>query len=49
MKKAEVLASAAESASYTAELAKLEEQGIDISVQLGEVFAQKSGSKRGEE
>ncbi|MFC1860035.1 DNA primase [Chloroflexota bacterium] len=41
-KRAEVLALAAESGGAAAELAKLEEQGIEVSVQLGEVFTQKS-------
>jgi DNA primase len=41
-KKAEALAMAAESGGTNAELAKLEEQGIKISAQLGEVFTQKS-------
>jgi len=39
-KRAEVLALEAESGGTAAELAKLEEQGIEVSVQLGEVFAQ---------
>ncbi|GAG04728.1 unnamed protein product [marine sediment metagenome] len=37
----------AESGGTAAELAKLEEQGIEVSVQLGEVFTQKA--KRGSE
>jgi len=40
-KRAEVLALEAESGGTAAELAKLEEQGIEVSVQLGEVFAQR--------
>ena len=51
-KRQEVLALAAESGGTAAELAKLEE-GTEIAVQLGKVFAQKSqtrsGNKRGEE
>jgi len=42
VKRAEVLALEAESGGTAAELAKLEEQGIEVSVQLGEVFTQKS-------
>ncbi len=49
-KKAEVLALEAKSGGTAAELAKLEEQGIEVSVQLGKVFTQKiqrqSGTKR---
>ena len=41
-KRAEVLASEAESGGTVAELAKQQEQGIEVSVQLGEVFTQKS-------
>jgi len=41
-KRAEVLALEAESGGTAAELAKLEEQGIEVSVQLGEVFTQKN-------
>lgn len=44
-KKAEALALAAESGGTNAELAKLEEQGITISAQLGEIFAQKSQTR----
>ena len=40
-KRAEVLALEAESGGTVAELAKLEEQGIEVSVQLREVFAQR--------
>ena len=40
-KRAEVLALEAESGGTAAELAKLEEQGIEVSVQLGEIFAQR--------
>ncbi len=40
-KRAEVLALEAETGGSAAELAKLEEQGIEVSVQLGEVFTQK--------
>ena len=46
-KKAEALALAAESGGPAAELAKLEEQGIETSAQLGEVFAQKKRTKSG--
>ena len=38
----DILALEAESGGTAAELAKLQEQGIEVSVQLGEVFAQKS-------
>jgi DNA primase len=38
----EALASAAESGGSDAELSRLEEQGIEISVQLGKIFARKS-------
>jgi len=38
----EVLALEAESGGTAAELAKLKEQGIEVNVQLGEVFAQRS-------
>ncbi len=41
-KRAEVLALEAESGGTAAELAKLGEQDIEVSVQLGEVFTQKS-------
>jgi len=41
-KRGEALASEAESGGTVAELAKLKEQGVEVSVQLGEVFAQKS-------
>jgi len=44
-KRAEVLALEAESGGTAAELAKLEEQGIGVSVQLGEVFAQRRGKR----
>jgi len=40
-KKAAVLALEAEAGGTAAELAKLEEQGIEVSIQLGEVFTQK--------
>ena len=40
-KREQALALAAESGGKAAELAKLEEQGIEVSVQLGEVFTQK--------
>jgi DNA primase len=46
-KRQEVLVLAAESGGSTAELAKLQEQGIEISVQLGKVFAQKSQTRSG--
>jgi len=42
VKRAGVLALEAESGGTAAELAKLEEQGIEVSIQLGEVFTQKS-------
>ncbi len=42
VKRAEVLALEAESGGTAAELAKLEEQGIEVSVQLGEIFTQRS-------
>jgi len=41
-KREEVLALEAESGGTAAELAKLQEQGIEVSVQLGEVFTQRS-------
>jgi len=41
-KREEVLALEAESGGTAAELAKLKEQGVEVNVQLGEVFAQKS-------
>jgi hypothetical protein len=41
VKKEAVLALEAESGGTTAELAKLEEQGIEVSVQLGQVFTEK--------
>ena len=41
-KRGEVLASEAKAGGTAAELAKLEEQGIELSVQLGEVFTQKN-------
>jgi len=46
VKRAEVLALEAESGGTAAELAKLEEQGIEVSVQLGEVFTQKSRGRQ---
>ncbi|MBM4400992.1 MAG: DNA primase, partial [Crenarchaeota archaeon] len=46
-KKAEVLALEAEAGGTTAELTKLKEQGIEVSIQLGEVFTQKA--RRGQE
>jgi len=46
IKRGEVLALVAEAEGIDAELAKLQEQGIDVSVQLGEVFIQKA--KRGQ-
>jgi len=46
-KRQEALALAAESGGPTAELAKLQEQGIEISVQLRKVFAQKSQIRSG--
>jgi DNA primase len=44
-KKKAALEAEAESGGTAAELAKLEEQGIDVSIQLGEVFAQKGRRK----
>jgi len=41
-KEAQALGLEAESGGSAAELAKLKEQGIDISVQLGEIFAEKA-------
>ena len=46
VKKAEILASEAESGGSAAELAKLEEQGIEVSVRLGEVFTQKGRGRQ---
>jgi len=46
-KRQEALALAAESGGPTAELAKLQEQGIEISVQLRKVFAQKGQTTSG--
>ena len=46
VKKAEVLASEAELGGTAAELAKLEEQGIEVSVRLGEVFSQKGRGRQ---
>jgi DNA primase len=48
-KRQEVLALAAESGGSAAELAKLQEQGIESSVQLGKVFAQRSQTRTGTE
>jgi hypothetical protein len=42
MQKGAILAGEAESGGTLAELAKLEEQGLEISTQLKEVFSQKS-------
>ena len=42
IKRGEVLALVAETGGIDAELAKLQEQGIEVSVQLGEVFIQKA-------
>ena len=47
IKKEAVLASEAESGGTAAEMAKLQEQGIDVSIQLGEVFAQKGHRRSG--
>jgi len=41
MKRGEIFALEAESGGSAAELAKLEEQGIEVSIQLGEVFTQR--------
>lgn len=46
-KKEAVLALEAESGGTAAELAKLQEQGIEVSLQLGEVFTQKSQRRSG--
>ncbi len=46
-KQSEVLALEAESGGNAAELAKLQEQGIEVSIQLGEVFAQKGQRRSG--
>jgi len=45
-KRAEVLALEAESGGTAAELTKLEEQGVEVSIQLGEVFTQKGRYQR---
>ena len=42
LKKAEILALEAETGGTVAELAKLEEQGIEGSIQLGQVFTSKN-------
>ncbi|HEX73725.1 MAG TPA: DNA primase [Dehalococcoidia bacterium] len=42
IKRGEVLALVAEAGGIDAELAKLQEQGIEVSIQLGEVFIQKA-------
>ena len=47
IKKGAVLAMEAESGGTAAELAKLQEQGIEVSIQLGEVFAQKGQRRAG--
>ncbi len=47
MKKSEALAAAAESGGSPAELVKLQEQGIETSAQLKEVFIQKRQAKSG--
>jgi DNA primase len=47
IKKEAVLALEAESGGTAAELAKLQEQGIEVSIQLGEVFAQKGQRRSG--
>ncbi|MBI4186923.1 MAG: DNA primase [Chloroflexi bacterium] len=47
IKRAEVRALEAEAGGTAAELAKLEEQGIEISLQLGELFARKGHRKPG--
>lgn len=46
-KKEAVLALEAEAGGTAAELAKLQEQGIEVSLQLGEVFTQKSQRRSG--
>ena len=43
IKKGEALALEAETGGTAAELSKLKEQGIEVSVQLGEVFSQRAG------
>jgi DNA primase len=47
IKKEALLALEAESGGTAAELAKLQEQGIEVSIQLGEVFAQKGQRRSG--
>jgi DNA primase len=47
-KRAEALALAAESGGPSAELVELEEQGVEVSVQLGEVFTQKRQMRSGQ-
>ncbi len=49
VKRGAALALEAELGGTTAELAKLEEQGIEVSTQLGEVFSQKRGKSQGVE
>jgi len=44
-KRGAVLALEAEAGGTAAELAKLEEQGIEVSIQLGEVFTQKKRTR----
>jgi len=46
-KRGAALALEAELGGTAAELAKLEEQGIEVSIQLGEVFTQKRGQSQG--
>ncbi|MFC1892554.1 DNA primase [Chloroflexota bacterium] len=46
-KRAEALALIAESGGATGELAKLEEQGVEVSMQLGEIFAKKRQARSG--
>ena len=48
-KRAAALALEAELGGTAAELAKLEEQGLEVSIQLGEVFTQKRGKSQGGE
>lgn len=49
VKRGAALALEAELGGTTAELATLEEQGIEVSTQLGEVFSQKRGKRQGVE
>ena len=46
IKRGAIFALESEAGGTAAELAKLEEQGIDVSAQLGEIFAQKARASR---